>query len=256
MAGKMRGINFFSLPREIRDEIYKLYFSESCLVPYTPEPDNAPLEWSAERFRVYDRAKNETAPIMLLQTSSLVREEALLATYATSTFIFGMQQTLLAETRWPGPPAGRNMMHIEFVFDGHDMSDCQFFHRYAWTFPRAARHFAGTDTQRKNVVVTFRNLEVCQILSVSSLSYVLLYKTLRSLIGSETLTITLGPCPKNLLGWPRAWQRGQNKIGETLMVFWSSLKPALGEGTQRKESENLILTFHPHRHQISRMEQV
>ena len=247
MSNPQYGGALFILPREVRDEIYRLVVKRDYIIYVTLGDDEVSI-----------RPTKDKHYFAILEVSKTLSDEASDILYSESLFKFSIDFSAHGIFCVPTPLTKR-MKNVEFRFGGLSTWHSDLFSPN--TFLTYQNHintichaviadFTGAEIVRNNLRI---RLSVCGPGMISTLS-VHIFQGIKALIGFRTIVLEVFPlCPVSILVWhmgfrPKVWGLSTQELIQTRRGLQDILEPTLGSAIQYSNGDVFCLTFRPREH--------
>lgn len=247
LGNSQHGGALFTLPRELRDEIYRLLVKKRYIIYITPHEDN--------------HVTTEKHDLAILEVSQAVSSEALEILYSEAVFCFSVDFRSDDYPRRPSQLTNR-IKNVEFNIIGLGICPA-----LCSSQTPCLRHLDHPDIFYHSAMAKFTDAEIagnsvrirlllCDPDSIEDL-FVSTFETLKVFMGFRTITIEVVPISVSSreLGmskreqWVFPWlsKEHDSQIGQEVK---SSLEPTLGPAAEEYHGDVQHLTFHPGKNAI------
>lgn len=252
-------MNFYSLPRELRDQIYELYFAKYYTVP----PSRKEEFWAAvDDTELLSCPSKCTKPELsrslnrtdaaLLHASAIIREEASEMLFERSTFCFCINTYRSDTSSAPSRRAARKMRNVEISVDMWQYvhsrrKSLDLFPTIDHLCQNTLDDFAKPSDIRKSCQIIFRYVCGCTDLRTHT---PLLYRELRIFKYFEKVVVKVSP---NLDHMSELAHGQPLRIDRRYVDWWDRLSldcmnnfdGQLGVSIRDRNGPNLRFEFHP-----------
>ena len=235
----------FFLPREIRDEIYRLVVKKDYII-YVTQSKNDPVPPTKDK---HDFA--------ILEVSKAVSDEASEILYSESVFSFYIDFSAHGIFCVPTQLTKR-MKNVDFRFRGLSTWHSDLFPPN--TYPTYQDHintisqaaiadFTGAEIERNNLRI---RLSLCGPGMISTLSVHILER-IKALVGFRTVILEILPLRSAVKAWQMRFrqyflQLGTQQAFQIRRGLLDTLEPTLGSAIQDANGDVFFLTFRPREH--------